>query len=136
MQRHRMIEEFRRDTDSVLFGTDSFWEGVDVAGDNLSCVIIDKLPFAHPDDPVLQARINKIVENGGNSFFDYQLPKAIIALKQGVGRLIRSETDKGILVICDKRIMTKGYGRQFINSLPKMNKTSHKEKIYDSFSKI
>jgi len=134
--RHKILADFRDSGNGILLGAASFWEGVDVAGDNLSCVIIDKLPFAHPDDPVLQARINKIVENGGNSFFDYQLPKAIIALKQGVGRLIRSETDKGILVICDKRIMTKGYGRQFINSLPNMRKTSHKEKIYDSFAKI
>ncbi|MFK8013793.1 MAG: ATP-dependent DNA helicase, partial [Marinicellaceae bacterium] len=134
--RHKILAEFRDSGNGVLLGAASFWEGVDVAGDNLSCVIIDKLPFAHPDDPVLQARINKILESGGNSFFDYQLPKAIITLKQGVGRLIRSETDKGILVICDKRIMTKGYGRQFINSLPNMKKTSHKDKIFASFAKI
>jgi len=86
-------------------------------------VIIDKLPFAHPDNPVLQARINHIVENGGNSFVDYQLPKAIIALKQGAGRLIRSENDSGILVICDKRITTKNYGKPFLNSLPDMKIT-------------
>lgn len=134
--RHQILADFRDSGQGVLLGAASFWEGVDVAGDNLSCVIIDKLPFAHPDNPVLQARINRIVENGGNSFFEYQLPKAIIALKQGVGRLIRSETDKGILVICDKRIMTKGYGRQFIHSLPNMRKTSHIDKIFDSFSKI
>lgn len=134
--RHKILADFRDSGNGVLLGAASFWEGVDVSGDNLSCVIIDKLPFAHPDDPVLQARINKIVENGGNSFFDYQLPKAIITLKQGVGRLIRSETDKGILIICDKRIMTKGYGRQFINSLPAMRKTSHKDKIFSSFAKI
>lgn len=134
--RHQILADFREAGDGVLLGAASFWEGVDVAGDNLSCVIIDKLPFAHPDNPVLQARINRIVENGGNSFFDYQLPKAIIALKQGVGRLIRSETDKGILVICDKRLMTKSYGRQFIHSLPNMRKTSHIDKIFDSFSKI
>ena len=134
--RHQILADFRDSGNGVLLGAASFWEGVDVAGDNLSCVIIDKLPFAHPDNPVLQARINRIVENGGNSFFDYQLPKAIIALKQGVGRLIRSETDKGILVICDKRIMTKPYGRQFINSLPNMKKTSIKDKIHASFAKI
>ncbi len=136
LPKHQLLEKFRQADNAILLGTSSFWEGVDVPGESLSLVIIDKLPFAHPDDPVLQARINKIVENGGNSFFDYQLPKAIIALKQGVGRLIRSETDKGILVICDKRIMTKGYGRQFINSLPNMRKTSHKDKIFDSFGKI
>jgi len=134
--RHQILADFRDSGNGVLLGAASFWEGVDVAGDNLSCVIIDKLPFAHPDNPVLQARINRIVENGGNSFFDYQLPKAIIALKQGVGRLIRSESDKGILVICDKRLMTKAYGRQFINSLPNMRKTNKKNKIFDSFSKI
>lgn len=134
--RHKILADFRDSGNGVLLGAASFWEGVDVAGDNLSCVIIDKLPFAHPDNPVLQARINRIIENGGNSFFDYQLPKAIIALKQGVGRLIRSESDKGILVICDKRIMTKTYGRQFINSLPHMRKTNRRSKIYDSFSKI
>ncbi len=134
--RHQILADFRDAGNGVLLGAASFWEGVDVAGDNLSCVIIDKLPFAHPDNPVLQARINRIVDNGGNAFFDYQLPKAIIALKQGVGRLIRSETDKGILVICDKRIMTKPYGRQFINSLPNMRKTSRKDKIYASFAKI
>ena len=134
--RHQILADFTDAGNGVLLGAASFWEGVDVAGSNLSCVIIDKLPFAHPDNPVLQARINKIVENGGNAFFDYQLPKAIIALKQGVGRLIRTETDKGILVICDKRIMTKGYGRQFINSLPKMSKTNKLEKIFNSFAKI
>ena len=134
--RHQILADFRDSGNGVLLGAASFWEGVDVAGDNLSCVIIDKLPFAHPDDPVLQARITKIVENGGNAFFDYQLPKAIIALKQGVGRLIRTETDKGILVICDKRIMTKPYGRQFINSLPSMKKTNRLDKIQSSFEKI
>ncbi len=134
--RHQILSDFADSGNGVLLGAASFWEGVDVAGDNLSCVIIDKLPFAHPDNPVLQARINRIVESGGNAFFDYQLPKAIIALKQGVGRLIRSETDKGILVICDKRIMTKAYGRQFINSLPKMKKTNRKEKVINSFDHI
>ncbi len=134
--RHQLLADFSESGNGVLLGAASFWEGVDVAGDNLSCVIIDKLPFAHPDDPVLQARVNKIVENGGNAFFDYQLPKAIIALKQGVGRLIRSETDKGILVICDKRIIFKTYGKQFINSLPKMRKTTNKDKITQSFTKI
>ena len=112
----------------------AFWEGVDVAGENLSCVIIDKLPFAHPDNPVLQARINHIVENGGNSFVDYQLPKAIIALKQGAGRLIRSEQDTGVLIICDKRITTKNYGRPFINSLPDMKKTFDIQDILDDKS--
>lgn len=134
--RHKLLAEFADAGNGVLLGAASFWEGVDVSGSNLSCVIIDKLPFAHPDNPVLQARINKINEEGGNSFFDYQLPKAIITLKQGVGRLIRSEDDKGILVICDKRILTKTYGKFFINSLPDMSKSSEKHKIIGSFGRI
>ena len=134
--RHKLLAEFADAGNGVLLGAASFWEGVDVAGDNLSCVIIDKLPFAHPDNPVLQARINKITEEGKNSFFEYQLPKAIITLKQGIGRLIRSETDKGILVICDKRIITKAYGRMFINSLPNMSKTTDRQKIVSSFQRI
>jgi ATP-dependent DNA helicase DinG len=130
--RHQILSEFREAGNGVLLGAASFWEGVDVSGENLSCVIIDKLPFAHPDNPVLQARINHIVENGGNSFVDYQLPKAIIALKQGAGRLIRSEQDTGVLIICDKRITTKNYGRPFINSLPDMKKTFDLQDVLNS----
>jgi ATP-dependent DNA helicase DinG len=104
----------------VLLGTSSFWEGVDIKGEALSCIIIDKLPFASPDDPLLQARLNRIREQGGNPFFDHQLPQAAIALKQGVGRLIRDVNDRGVLMICDPRLKTKAYGKIFIGSLPAM----------------
>ena len=101
-----------------MLGTSTFWEGVDVPGPALSCVIIDKLPFASPSDPVLEARLNHLKSKGFNPFVQYQLPSAIIALKQGVGRLIRDYEDRGILMICDPRIIGKPYGKQFLNSLP------------------
>ena len=114
----RLLEEFRGTPGAVLFATSSFWQGVDVQGDQLSCVVIDKLPFAVPNDPVVAARINRINETGGNAFYQYQIPAAVILLKQGVGRLIRSRTDRGILAILDKRVVTKSYGRVFLESLP------------------
>ena len=117
--RSRLLEEFKSDTDSVLFGTDSFWQGVDVPGEALSNVIIVRLPFAVPSHPLLQGRMEQIRSQGGNAFFDYQLPQAIIKFKQGFGRLIRSHTDKGIIVILDSRIVNKPYGRQFIEAIPK-----------------
>jgi ATP-dependent DNA helicase DinG len=104
----------------VLLGTSSFWEGVDVRGEALSCVIIDKLPFASPADPILQARVEALRRRGGNPFRDFQLPQAVIALKQGAGRLIRDDGDRGVLVICDPRLYGRGYGRTFIDSLPPM----------------
>jgi ATP-dependent DNA helicase DinG len=113
----------------VLLGTSSFWEGVDVKGQALSCVIIDKLPFAAPDDPVFRARAVKMQEQGINPFMDYQLPQAIIALKQGVGRLIRDMNDYGVLMICDPRLRSKSYGKKFLNSLPKMNISSSIEDV-------
>ena len=119
-----MIENFRKLGNAVLLGTSSFWEGVDVRGEALSCVIIDKLPFASPGDPVLEARIKSIREQGGNPFFEYQLPQAVIALKQGVGRLIRDDKDTGVLMICDPRLRTKAYGNTFLESLPRVPKTS------------
>ena len=102
----------------------SFWQGVDVRGDQLSCVIIDKLPFAVPTDPIVAARSKFIDENGGRSFFDYSVPQAVIALKQGIGRLIRSTTDRGVIAILDPRLRTKSYGRDFLKSLPRMRITS------------
>lgn len=116
--RERLLEEFREDTSSVLFATATFWEGVDVKGEALSCLIIDRLPFDPPTDPVIEARCERIAAEGGNPFLDYQLPMAVLALKQGMGRLIRSRSDRGLLVLLDNRALRRGYGRTFIRSLP------------------
>jgi ATP-dependent DNA helicase DinG len=113
-----LLERFRRETDSVLLAVASFWEGVNVPGETLSCVIIDKLPFEVPSDPVIMARINKIKEEGGNPFVDFQIPRAILSLRQGLGRLMRSTSDSGLLAILDVRLFTKQYGRLFLRSLP------------------
>ena len=113
-----LLAQFQQQTDSVLLAVASFWEGIDVPGESLSCVIIDKLPFEVPSDPVIMARINKIKESGGNPFFDFQVPRAILALRQGVGRLLRASTDKGLLAVLDIRLFTKSYGRLFRTSLP------------------
>jgi ATP-dependent DNA helicase DinG len=127
--RDHLLRAFREAGNAVLLGTGSFWEGIDVKGDALSVVIIDKLPFAAPDDPLLKARLAAIREQGGNPFFDEQVPQAVIALKQGVGRLIRDETDCGVVMLCDTRLVTKGYGRQFITSLPPMRRTRALEDV-------
>lgn len=118
-----LLERFRRLGNAVLLGTGSFWEGVDVRGEALSCVIIDKLPFAAPDDPVLQARGRAMEEEGRNPFMEYQLPAAVIALKQGAGRLIRDENDRGVLMLCDPRLLSRPYGKVFLASLPPMPRT-------------
>jgi ATP-dependent DNA helicase DinG len=118
MPRNQMIERFRSAGNAVLFGVDSFWQGVDVPGDALSNVIITKLPFAVPDRPVLAARQEAIQDRGGQPFFEYQVPQAVIKLKQGFGRLIRTRTDTGLVVILDPRVLTKGYGRAFLDALP------------------
>jgi len=120
MSRTRLLQQFVDAGNAVLLGTGSFWEGVDVRGSALSCVIIDKLPFAAPDEPVLKARAAACAAAGGNPFFEYQLPEAVIALKQGVGRLIRSVDDSGVLMLCDPRLCTRNYGRLFLASLPPM----------------
>ncbi|MGB3727066.1 MAG: ATP-dependent DNA helicase [Glaciecola sp.] len=116
---------------SVLFATGAFWEGVDVKGDDLLCVMIDKLPFSSPDDPLLKARLDDCKKQGGMPFFDIQVPQAVIALKQGAGRLIRDNEDKGVLVICDNRLVTKPYADTFLSSLPKMKRTRSLQTVQD-----
>ena len=113
-----LLEKFRSTPHAVLFATSSFWQGVDVQGEQLSCVIIDKLPFSVPSDPLIAARIRHLNESGGNAFYEYQIPEAIILLKQGLGRLIRNRTDRGVLALLDKRIATRSYGTYFLQSLP------------------
>ena len=130
-----LLSEFRHHGNAVLLGTSSFWEGVDVRGEALTCVIIDKLPFASPGDPVLKARIDNMRKNGGNPFVDFQLPTAVITLKQGAGRLIRDVKDRGVLMLCDPRLISKSYGKTFIDSLPPMMKTRSEEKV-QGFLKI
>ena len=118
MPRSKMVEPFKADVNSVIFGADSFWQGVDVPGEALSNVIITRLPFSVPSHPLLEARLEDIRSRGGSPFIEYQVPEAVIKLKQGFGRLIRTKTDRGIVVILDPRVLTKPYGRTFLNSLP------------------
>ena len=128
-----LLEEFRLTPNAVLFATSSFWQGVDVQGEQLSCVIIDRLPFAVPSDPVVAARVKAIDADGGNAFFQYQVPAAVITLKQGFGRLIRSLHDRGLLVLLDNRILKKQYGRMFIESLPNYKKTTELRVVEEFF---
>lgn len=121
--RTELLETFRATPHAVLLGTSSFWEGVDVRGQALSCVIIDKLPFAAPDDPVMRARLKQMQEQDRNPFLEYQVPEAVLALKQGIGRLLRDSNDYGVLMIGDSRLRTRPYGRIFLNSLPEMTHT-------------
>ncbi|MEW7980945.1 MAG: ATP-dependent DNA helicase [Candidatus Sedimenticola endophacoides] len=131
-----LLERFRRAGNAVLLATASFWEGVDVRGAALSCVIIDKLPFASPGDPVLQARIDALRKQGGNPFMEFQVPQAAIALKQGAGRLIRDVNDRGVLVICDPRLLKHGYGYTFLDSMPPMARTRDLEDVRRFFERI
>jgi ATP-dependent DNA helicase DinG len=128
-----LLEEFRLTPNAVLFGTSSFWQGVDVQGEQLSCVIIDRLPFAVPSDPVVAARVKAIDASGGNAFFEYQVPSAVITLKQGFGRLIRSLHDRGLLALLDNRILKKQYGRVFMESLPRYTRTTDLRKVEEFF---
>lgn len=130
----QLLKKFRETPNAVLFATSSFWQGLDVRGDQLSCVIIDKLPFAVPTDPIVAARQRYIEDTGGSSFYEYSVPQAIIALKQGLGRLIRSTTDRGVLAILDPRLRTKGYGRTFLQSLPPCRVTSRIDDLAGFFS--
>jgi ATP-dependent DNA helicase DinG len=129
-----LLDRFRELGNAVLLGTGSFWEGVDVRGEALSCVIIDKLPFSSPGDPILQARIDALRNRGGNPFMEYQLPQAVITLKQGVGRLIRDINDRGVLMLCDPRLGSKAYGKIFLDSLPPMTRTRKLEVVERFFS--
>jgi ATP-dependent DNA helicase DinG len=132
--RGALLDEFRLTPHAVLLATSSFWQGVDVVGDALSCVIIDKLPFASPGDPVTAARIDAIRAQGGEPFAEYQVPLAILALQQGLGRLIRHRQDRGVLAILDPRLRTKGYGARFINSLPPTPRVHRLEAVEAFFS--
>jgi ATP-dependent DNA helicase DinG len=123
VSKNRLLEQFQKSGNAVLLGTSSFWEGVDVRGEALSCVIIDKLPFASPFDPVLKARLDAINQQGKNAFMDYQVPAAVISLRQGIGRLIRDTEDRGVLMICDPRLLKKAYGQIFLDSVPNMRRT-------------
>ena len=129
--RSRLLEQFSRLDQAVLLGTSTFWEGVDIRGDGLVLVVIDRLPFASPGDPLLAAKLESIRNHGGNPFRDYQLPQAVLSLKQGVGRLIRDYSDYGVVMICDPRLVEKSYGRVFLASLPSMPLTRHIDEVHD-----
>ncbi len=131
----RLLEQFKKTPNAILLGTSSFWEGVDVRGDMLSCVIIDKLPFFSPGDPVTKARLNAMQQQGKNPFIDYQLPAAVITLRQGIGRLIRDVSDRGVLMICDPRLLKRSYGRVFLDSVPAMRRTREISDVTNFFEK-
>jgi ATP-dependent DNA helicase DinG len=132
--RTQLLRQFRDTPHAVLFGTSSFWQGVDVAGEALSCVIIDRLPFASPGDPITAARIEAITARGGSAFGEYQIPLAILALQQGLGRLLRHRQDRGVLAVLDPRLRTMGYGRRFLASLPPAPVTHRIEDVESFFA--
>jgi ATP-dependent DNA helicase DinG len=127
--KNELLNSFREAGNAVLLATGSFWEGVDVQGDALSVVIIDKLPFAAPGDPLMQARLDALKARGVNPFMQYQVPQAVIALKQGAGRLIRGSDDTGVLMVCDLRLLTKPYGKTFINAMPPFARTRELDEV-------
>ena len=127
----QLLEQFKKHGNAILIGSLSFWEGVDVRGPELSLVIIDKLPFQSPGDPIFESKINMLSTKGINAFMTFQLPKAVISLKQGAGRLIRDEMDKGVLMICDERIVSKPYGKKFWRSLPNFKRTRERDDVIE-----
>jgi ATP-dependent DNA helicase DinG len=135
--RTHLLERFRRDSRSCLFATDSFWEGVDVAGDALQCVILPRLPFRVPTEPILQARAEAIEARGGNAFMDYTVPLAVIKFRQGFGRLVRRRTDRGSILVLDSRILTKYYGKLFLESLPEIRVVKGgRNEVFTAFRKF
>ena len=136
MGKQQLVSKFKESDNAVLLATMSFWEGVDIQGEALSCVMIDKLPFEAPNDPVLKARLQKITDEGRNAFMSYQVPRAVTALRQGAGRLIRSNDDYGVLVLCDPRLTSSAYGKVFLDSLPSMRRTHNHEDVSNFLSQI
>jgi ATP-dependent DNA helicase DinG len=134
--RRRLLETFSRQTETVLLAVASFWEGVDIPGEALSLVVIDKLPFEVPSDPVIMARVNRIKALGGNPFIKFQIPRAILTLRQGVGRLMRTAEDRGVIALLDTRLFTKGYGRQFRQSLPPSPLTREMDEVAAFFEHL
>jgi ATP-dependent DNA helicase DinG len=133
--RGQLLADFQKSKAGILLGAASFWEGVDVPGDALSVVIIDKLPFRQIGEPVLEAKLEAIRARGGNGFGEHQLPQAVLALKQGVGRLIRTVSDRGVMMLCDPRLISKSYGRMFLDSLPPMTRTSDITEVQHFFAR-
>lgn len=131
-----LLRQFQQAGNAVLLATASFWEGVDVRGDALCCVIIDKLPFAAPDDPLLQARIEDCRKRGQDPFMQLQLPQSVLAMKQGAGRLIRDVSDRGVLMVCDNRLLTRKYGGLFLSSLPAMRRSRNPQQVVDFLASI
>jgi ATP-dependent DNA helicase DinG len=131
LQRNELLHQFVQSENPILLGTSSFWEGVDVKGDQLRCVIIDKLPFKSPQDPVYRKRLQRVNQRGGNAFVEVQIPEATISLRQGVGRLIRDVGDSGIVALCDNRLNSKAYGRGMLASLPPMRRTSDLDEVLE-----
>ncbi len=134
--RTHLLRTFREDADAVLVGTGTFWEGIDVPGESLRCVVIDKLPFAPPTDPVVTARIRAIRDRGGDPFLEYQVPEAVLALRQGVGRLLRRSDDFGVIALLDHRVITRGYGTTFRESLPSMPWTRDRSAVSEFFRRF